>query len=236
MSPVTERRTEPTSPRPRRLTTPSWLDIRLVLGIALVLGSVLIGAKIVSSASRTYPRVAARHDLAAGSVLSAGDLTLAHVQLPDHGRGVYLARLDDAIGKRLSRAVSAGELVPAGAVGTVPAQTTLTVPLPRGSAPDLRKGERIELWVSSSACASVVLLPAVTVQAVHVDARGSFGGGTDDGQNVVIGVAPELADRVIQALGLEDAQLRAGVLVGAAQDSRQGAAALPDLDACQQTR
>jgi hypothetical protein len=237
MSCVTERLTEPASPRPRRLTAPSWLDVRLILGVALVLGSVLIGAKVVSSASRTYPRVAARHDLAAGSVLSAGDVTLAHVQLPDHGTGVYLDRLDAVIGKRLSRGVSAGELVPAGALGSEPPQTTLTVPLARGSAPELHKGERIELWVSSSSCASVVLLPDVTVQGVHADSSDSFGGGTDDGQDVVISVAPELADRVVQALGLQDAQLRAGVLVGSAPDSARGATdALPDLASCLPSR
>jgi SAF domain len=235
MSCVTERPSEPMSPRPRRLTPPSWVDARLVLGIALVLGSVLIGAKVVSSASRTYPRVAARHDLAAGSVLTAADVTLARVQLPGQGRGVYVARLADVIGKRLSRPLSAGELVPAGALGAVPAQTTITVPLARGSAPDLRKGERIELWVSSAGCSSLVLLPDVPVQAVHVDST-AFGDHAD-GQDVVISVAPDLADRVVEALTLQDAQLRAGVLVGSSADARGGgAAALPDLDACLQTR
>jgi SAF domain len=237
MSCVTARLTEPTSPRPRRLSPPSWLDVRLLLGVALVLASVLIGAKVVSSASHTYPRVAVRHDLAAGSVLTAGDVTLARVQLPDRGAGVYVTRLDDVIGKQLSRPVSAGELVPAGALGAVPAQTTVTVPLARGNAPDLRKGERIELWVSTNACSSLVVLPDVPVQAVHADSSGTFGGGADDGQDVVISVAPDLADRVIQALALDDAQLRAGVLVGSAADTgRGGTESLPDLDGCLQAR
>ena len=236
MSCVSERPTEPASPRPRRLTAPSWLDVRLILGVALVLTAVLIGARVVSSASHTYPRVAARHDLAAGSVLTAGDVTLAHVQLPDHGTGVYVARLSDVIGKQLSRPISAGELLPAGALGTEPAQTTVTVPLARGNAPDLRKGERIELWVSSSGCSSLVLLPDVAVQAVRADSTGSFTG-EPDGQDVVISVPPDLADRVIQALALEDAELRAGVLVGSAPDAQRGSAdALPDLAGCLHTR
>jgi hypothetical protein len=224
----------PPSPQPRRIAAPSWLDVRLVLGVVLVLASVLIGARIVSSASHTHPSVAARRDLAAGTILGRGDLELAQVQLPDHGSGVYLTHLDDAVGRQLGRAVSAGELVPADAVATVAPQTTVTVPLAAGAAPDLRKGQRIQIWVSTSTCSSLVLLADVTVQAVHADSGGSFATGTG-GQDVVISVAPPLADRVIAALALEEAKLRAGVLVGARggpPPSGRSAAPLPDLAPC----
>jgi SAF domain-containing protein len=218
----------PPSPTPRRMAAPSWLDLRLVLGVVLVLASVLIGAKVVSGARQTYPRVTVRHDLAAGAVLTAGDLHLAQVQLPDHGHGVYLNRVRDAVGKKLSRAVSAGELLPASALDEVNAQTTVTVPLARGSAPQLHKGQRIELWVSSAKCSSMVLLPDVTVQAVHADSGGSFGAGSD-GQDVVISVPPELAERVVTALAIDEVRLRAGVLAGA---SPGDAPPLPDLTPC----
>jgi SAF domain len=204
--------------------------VRLVLGVVLVLGSVLIGAKIVSSASRTYPTVAAKRDLAVGSIVTADDVKLAQVQLPKHGNGVYLARIDEVVGKRLARAISSGELVPADAVAALPAQTTVTVPLESGAAPDLRKGQRIELWVSAATCDSVVLLPDVTVQAVHADTGGSFSTG-DGGQVVVISVSAAMADRVIKALALEDAKLRAGVLVGTSEAGRAGPA-LVDLSSC----
>ena len=223
---------EPVSPRPRRIATPSWFDLRLVLGIVLVLASVLIGAKVVSSATKTYPRVAARHDLAAGTILTDDDVTLASVQLPNHGAGVYLSQLADAVGKQLSRPVSAGELVPAGALGSVLSQTTVTVPLAAAAAPELHKGQRIELWVSTSACPSLVLLPDVAVQAVHSNADGTFGSGSG-GQDVVISVPPELADRVMQALALDQAQLRAGVLVGSGREQRTSSPpSLPDLTPC----
>lgn len=229
---MNERSSEPTSPRPRRIATPSWLDVRLIVGIVLVLGSVLAGAKIVSSANKTYAAVAARRDLEAGTILTENDLTVARVQLPGHGAGVYLSRIDAAVGRQLSRPVSAGELLPGAALDSLPARTTVTVPLGAGNAPDLHKGERIELWVSSSTCSSLVLLPDVTVQAVRADTAGSFGA-ADDGQDVVISVAPDLADRVVEALALDQAQLRAGVLVGAGAAARQGAAEpLPDLDSC----
>jgi hypothetical protein len=222
---------EPVSPRPRRISTPSWFDLRLVLGIVLILASVLIGARVVSSASRTYPRVAARHDLAAGSILTPSDVTLARVQLPHGGTGVYVSQLEDAVGKQLSRAVSAGELIPAGALGNTVAQTTVTVPLAAAAAPDLRKGQRIELWVSTSSCSSLVLLPDVTVQAVHADEDSAFSTGSGE-QDVVISVAPDLADRVMQALALDEAQLRAGILVGGQETRSGGDPILPDLTPC----
>jgi SAF domain len=224
--------TEPVSPAPRRIATPSWLDARLIVGVMLVLGSVLLGARLVAGASHTYPAVAARHDLAAGTVLTAGDLKIARVRLPDHGDGVYLSSLDDAAGRQLSRAVSAGELVPAAAVTKQELRTTVTVPLAAGAAPTLHKGQRLEIWVSTPACGSVVLLPDVTVQAVHTDTSGAFDTGSD-GQDVVISVPPQLADRVVAALAIENAALRAGVLVGTVTDARAGTTSgLPDLAAC----
>src|SRR3954453_2808877 len=218
----------PPSPSPRRLAAPSWLDLRLALGVVLVLGSVLIGAKVVSGARQTYPRVTVRHDLAAGAVLGASDLQLRQVQLPGRGAGVYLSRLRDAVGRKLARPVSAGELLPASALDVVAAQTTVTVPLASGSAPQLRKGQRLELWLSTARCASLVLLPDVTVQAVHGDTGGSLGSGSD-GQDVVISVPPDLAERVVTALAIEEVRLRAGVLAGPAGIAR---APLPDLGAC----
>lgn len=228
------------SPEPRRVATPRWLDLRLVLGVVLVVASVLIGATVVSRASDTHAMVAARHDLAAGTVLRAADLTTVHVQLPDSGRSVYLTKTGDAVGRKLQRAVDSGELVPAAAVASVRAGATVTVPFAAGAAPDLRTGQRIKVWVSSSSCASVVLLPDVTVQSVH-RGDGSLSS-TSDGQDVVIAVEPGQADRVIAALAIEGAQIRAGVLVGDTAAGSSSAAPSPvagqlpsDLAACAST-
>lgn len=201
------------SPEPRRIATPSWLDLRLVLGVVLVLASVVIGATVVSRASHTHATVAATRDLAAGTILRPADVKIAQMQLPGHGKGVYLGNVDEAVGKKLDRAVSSGELVPVAAVAEIDARTTLTVPFASGAAPDLRAGQRIEVWVSTASCSSVVLLPDVTVQDVRSDSGSSFttGGG---GQDAVISVERALAGRVIAALAIDHAQIRAGVLVG----------------------
>ena len=61
-------------PTPRRVRPPRWLDLRLVLGVLLVLGSVLLGARIVSAADATVPVWTAVRDLAPGTELRADDL------------------------------------------------------------------------------------------------------------------------------------------------------------------
>lgn len=202
---------DPSSPEPRRISTPSWLDLRLVLGLVLVLASVVIGATLVSRASDTRAAVTATRDLAAGTILRRDDLSVTQVKVDNEK--VYLGKVEDAVGKTLGRAVSAHELVPAAAVARIAALTKLIVPLAAGAAPTLHDGERIEVWLSSASCASVVLLPDVTVQEVRTDTSGSFTNGTG-GQDVVLSVPQTQAGRVVAALAIDGAQIRAGVLIG----------------------
>jgi hypothetical protein len=216
-----------TSPSARRLKTPSWFDPRLVVGIALVLGSVLIGATVVSRAERTYRMLAMGRDLAAGATVRAEDVTVVRVRLPDRGSGVYLDRIGDVVGRQLNRALSRGELVPAAALDSPPTLTTVSVPFAPGDAPQLGRGQRIEVWVSTKSCPSVVLLADVTVQDVRVS-DATFG--SRRGQDVVLSIEPPLADRVVAALAREGATIRAGVLTGPPVASANDG--LPALSAC----
>lgn len=215
------------SPTPRRVSRPSWLDLRLVLGIALVLVAALIGAKVVSSARHTDKELAVTHDLAAGTTLRASDLQVVDAQLPDKAR-VYVTDQAKAVGKVLDRPLAKGELLPSAVLGAAPERTTVSVPFAADAAPKLSRGERIVVWLSTKSCPTQVLLSDVTVQDVHAADAGSFAsGGT--GQDVVLSVAPDLAQRVVGALALEDATVRAGVLTGR---SGSPATALPALDSC----
>jgi hypothetical protein len=203
-----------------------------VLGVVLVLASIAVGAVVVSRASDTRSAVIVTRDLAAGTMLTADDLAIKQVQLPADGRGVYVATVGGAVHRELTRPVSQGELLPAAAIRAVPAGTTLTVPLDPGAAPDLRAGQRIEMWVSTPNCVSTVLLPDVAVQTVHVDSGGTFSTGTG-GQDVVISVDRALADRVVAALAIADVRLRAGILAGTDPAPASGPPApLPDLTRC----
>jgi hypothetical protein len=212
------------SPRPRRVSRPRWLDGRLVLGIVLVATSVLLGAKVVGDAHRTRRAVALTRDVAAGTLLSSADLRTVDVALPD-GTG-YLDDLNEAVGKVVNRSLGSGELVPAAALGTAPPHTVLTVPLGADAAPPLQAGQRIEIWLSTDSCPSVVLLADVPVQDVRQPSAGGFS--ADGGQDVVLRVPSDQADRVVTALALSGATLRAGVLSG----SPRARASLPSLDQC----
>lgn len=216
------------SPAPRRVSRPRWLDLRLVAGIALVLVSVVLGATVIASARHTDRRLAVTHDLAVGTTLTSDDLRLVDVQLPGSA-DVYLRDESQALGKVLARPLAGGELLSAHDLGAAPGRTTVDVPFAADAAPHLARGQRIVLWLSTDLCPDVVLLPDVTVQDVRASDSDGFAA-TDGGQSVVLTVTPELADRVVTALAIKDATIRAGVLSGAAAQADPGA--LPDVSRC----
>jgi SAF domain len=196
----------------------------MLLGILVVAASVLLGIKVVGDARRSGHAVAVTRDLAAGSVLTADDLRVVDATVPDGAP--YLSEVGSAVGKALNRPLGSGELLPASAVGRPPAHTVITVPLGPDTAPPLDSGERIEIWLSTKTCPSVVLLADVPVQDVRPPSSGAFG--ANGGQDVVLDVAPQQADRVVTALALEGATLRAGVLSGPPRTAPD----LPPIDGC----
>jgi hypothetical protein len=193
----------------------------------LVLASVLAGARVVSAADKTERMWAAVHDLAPGSVLGAQDVTPVRVRLPDGG-GHYLPTAVPVLGKTVARQLSAGELVPQTALETSAPATTVTVPLATANAPKISRGQRIELWVTTKTCGAVPVLDSVTVQDVQAATGGAFGTGST--QNVVVRLAPEHAQRLVTALALDGAVIRAGILDG--PTSSDANLHLQPLDGC----
>ena len=215
------------SPTPQRIATPRWLDLRLVFGIVLVLGAVLLGAVVVARARHTDRELVVTRDLAAGTTLRASDLKAVDAQLPDTAH-VYVRDRAKVVGKVLDRPLAKGELLPSAALGAAAARTTVSVPFAADAAPKLSRGQRIVVWLSTKSCPSAVLLDDVTVQDVRAADAGSFASG-GAGQDVVFSVSPPLAERVNSALAIDGVTIRAGVLTGA---SRPAAAALPAIDSC----
>jgi hypothetical protein len=216
------------SPSPRRVKGPSWLDLRLVLGVLLVLASVLAGAYLVSAAAHTDRVLAVTRDLSVGTVLHPADVTRVSVRLGGDKLDRYLDADADVSGRQLTRAVAKGELLPASALRATPPLTTVSVPLAAGQAPRLAPGQRIELWLSTKLCPSVVLLADATVQAVQAADASALS--VDAGQDVTLSLPPEQANRVVAALAIEDATVRGGVLSGPASTRD-----LPDLAGCTRT-
>src|SRR4051794_9213466 len=158
--------TAPGGPVPRRVRPPRWLDVRLVLGVLLVLGSVLLGARVVTAADATVPVWSATGDLAAGTVLSPDDLVAVSVRLDDVS-GSYLATSTHPEGRSLGRAVRAGELLPRSALEEATGLVQLALPVQAGYVPpSLARGQLIDVYAVAD--------PAV-------GASGQTGGGGDPG-------------------------------------------------------
>jgi hypothetical protein len=190
--------------------TPRWLDLRLVLGVLLVLGSVLLGARVVAGADRTVPVWSAAGDLAAGTVLTPGDLVRVDVRLGD-AAGAYLSTSTQPQGRTLSRAVRRGELLPRAALDGAPAQVQLALPVQAGYVPPgLGRGSRVDVYAlpggGGSAAAPtgapgvVAVVRDATVQAVSGRAQGVLSTPTTTVQ-VVVSVPTAEAPGVLGAVG-----------------------------------
>lgn len=199
------------SPSPRRVRSPSWFDLRLIAGAVLVLGSVVAGVAVVSSADRTQRMWAVTHDVGAGVVLTSADVKAVPVRL-QLGAGVYYPVGTGVTGQTVTRPLSAGELLPRSALGTTVASTTVTIPLSADDAPKIRPGDRITVWVSTKACPAATVLADTAVQDVQTTHAGNFG--ATGGEDVIVRLGHDDAERVIQALALNGAVIRAGVLTG----------------------
>lgn len=205
---------EPAGPVPRRVRPPRWLDLRLVLGVLLVLGSVLLGARVVSGADRTVPVWTAAGDLAAGTVLTADDLVPVDVRLDD-AAGAYLSTTTQPQGRTLSRAVRKGELLPRSALDAASEQVQLALPVQAGYVPPgLGRGARVDVYAlpataagqaasaagSPTAPAVVAVVRDATVQAVSGRAQGVLSAPTTTVQ-VVVSVRSAQAPDVLAAVG-----------------------------------
>lgn len=197
------------APVPRRVRPPRWLDLRLVLGVLLVLGSVLLGARVVSAADATVPVWVAVSDLAAGTRLSADDLVAVDVRLDDTGAH-YLAAATAPAGRFLSRAVTAGELLPRSVLEEPGDLVELALPVQSGYVPpSLTRGRLVDVYALADPAvgATTVADGGVTlvvrgapVQALAGRAEGVLSASSATVQ-VVVAVAAEDAPEVLAAIG-----------------------------------
>jgi len=142
----------PGSPTASRLATPGWLDGRLVLGVLLVLVSVVVGARVLSTADRSTLVYAVNKDLTAGSVLQAGDLEQVRVRLFDNADRYIAVGSTPINGYVVRRAVSRDELLPLGALSTPQKDVDfrfVTVAVQNGHFPaGLGRDQQVDVWVT----------------------------------------------------------------------------------------
>ncbi len=194
---------------PRRIRPPRWLDLRLVLGVLLVLGSVLLGARVVAAADATVPVWSAAGDLAAGTVLAAGDLVAVDVRLDDVA-GAYLATSTRPEGRTLARAVRNGELLPRTALEEPAELVQLALPVQAGYVPPgLDRGQVVDVYAVADPAAGAtatgdgsvaLVVAAAPVQAVSGRTEGVLSTATTTVQ-VVVSVPVDQAPVVLEAIG-----------------------------------
>ncbi len=103
------------SPTAPRLSRPRWLDLRLCLGLLLVLASVVVGARVLGSTKDSVSVWSVRHDLAPRTVLTAADLEVRVVRVPG-GAAHYVHADRSPTGLITTRRIGSGELLPVSAV------------------------------------------------------------------------------------------------------------------------
>lgn len=212
-SSVTDLPGSPGSPKAARLGSPRWLDGRLVLGVLLVLVSVLVGAKVLASAGRSQQAWQATHDLAPGTVLTAGDLELGRVRLFG-GADYVLASDAEPVGQVLRRGVGSHELLPARALSPADlvASREISVPVAPGHLPaDLAHGQQVDVYVTpadkggqrgTATRAGDPLAPRLVLSGIPVSSTSAPGGLSSGGsdQPVVLSVGPGQVLALVQAM------------------------------------
>jgi hypothetical protein len=190
-------------PTPRRVRPPRWLDLRLVLGVLLVLASVLLGARIVSAADATVPVWAVTGDLAAGTELTVDDLVAVDVRL-DHAADAYLSTATRPEGRTLVRAVREGELLPRTALEERVELVQLALPVQSGYVPPgLERGQLVDVYAVADPAAGAtsvadgrvtLVVRQAPVQAISGRSEGALSTPTTAVQVVVAVAARDAAD------------------------------------------
>jgi hypothetical protein len=199
----------PSGPAPRRVRPPRWLDLRVVLGVLLVLGSVLLGARVVSAADATVPVWAVTGDLAPGTELTADDLVAVDVRL-DATADAYLSTGTRPEGRTLGRAVRAGELLPRSALEEPGDLVQLALPVQGGYVPPgLGRGRLVDVYAVADPAAGAtavadgsvtVVVRQAVVQAISDRSEGVLSTPTTAIQ-VVVAVPAEDAPGVLASIG-----------------------------------
>lgn len=166
-----------------RIARVRWRDVRLWAGLALILISMIAGARLLSGPDGAALVWRASADLARGSVPIAEPV---QVQLGD-AAGAYLPA-EVPIDGRMLIEVPAGALIPARAIGdpAVGDVREVTVPVDPLHAPvTLAAGDRVDVWATATdaqatgldpaSTAPTLVLPGVLVVAADREALGVGG-------------------------------------------------------------
>jgi hypothetical protein len=190
------------------------IDVRLIIGIVLVIGSIAGVMAVVSASDHRVTVYAASSSLSPGDRIDTGDLTLRQVSLDSSG-ALYLAPDDlPDDGLVAVAVVRAGELVPLSAVGSRAGErsTSLVLHLDVRVSSAVVPGALVDVWSAAATSEDIASLGAFgppTVLASDavvvrvVDDEGIIAG--SDGDSVEVLVPRLRIARLLQAIANGDA-------------------------------
>ena len=190
------------------------VDVRLLIGIALVVGSVAGVVGIVSASDRRVAVYAAASTLAPGDRIEPADLVVRQVALDD-AESLYLTPGDvPSGGLVVASVVRTGELVPRASLGSSDGRhsTTLVLQLSGRVSAAVVAGALVDVWSAPAATADVsslgsfgppTVLTADAVVVRVVDDEGIVA--SSDGDAVEVLVPRTRIARILQAIANGDA-------------------------------
>jgi hypothetical protein len=197
-------------PRATRSHRPGWRNPRLLLGIVLVAGSVVLGARLLAAADDTVAVWAVAADLPTGASVGEGDLERREVRFPDDATADGYVSAEERVpdDATLNRDVSAGELLPRSALAADPGEDLVEVPVSVVSddlPATVRQGSVVDVWVtpkvSSVAGSKVKAVPVLSDVVVVAVPRTSAGLAPQTTRQVIVGVPADRAGELGFALG-----------------------------------
>lgn len=204
------------SGRTRAVALPR-VDVRLLVGLALVAVALVGGLSLWRQAQITSPVIVAAREIAPGHVIERGDLevTQARLEGPPAALALSESELDGIVGRTAAGAIHAGELVVLPDLGSGPVigldQVAVTVPVQADAVyARLRRGDEVAVMATSDRgkpqSLTVALLERATLFDVALESsRVSLGGGgntEEDGRltNVTLLIPRSEAERVAHAV------------------------------------
>ncbi|MCR8671920.1 flagellar biosynthesis protein FlgA [Agrococcus sp. HG114] len=128
----------------------TWMDPRLVIGVALVLASVAGVWLVVQQSASTERAWAATRTLLPGETIAAGDLQPVEVRMPQSSER-YLTAQADPVGMVVAGTVGEGEVLPLRALGDEAGHDRAAVVIElEGALPTaVRAGALVDVWTAA---------------------------------------------------------------------------------------
>lgn len=125
----------------------TWMDPRLVIGVALVLASLAGVWLVVEQSSRSEAAWAATRTLLPGEAVAADDVRRVEVRLP-HSHDRYLGASSDPVGMVVASTIGEGEVLPLRALGDSAGagRSAVVIDIDGALASAVRAGSLVDVW------------------------------------------------------------------------------------------